>query len=467
MAPKPSKWATDDDNDAAAAQAERKREKAERKRLKEEKARNAAPSTTPFPSAADDNERPTKRPRTSSFDEEENGAAPAVQPQVEGEEEGAHLLRFPSRQFGPCGHVDQFEMLNKIEEGSYGVVARARRKTSGEIVALKRLKMDHTNDGFPVTGLREIQTLMACRDANVVKLLEVVVGDSLKDVCLVMEFLEHDLKTLLDEMAEPFLPSETKTLMLQIVSGVEYLHRNWILHRDLKTSNLLLNNRGEVKLADFGMARYTSNPPPKLTQLVVTLWYRAPELLLGAEEYDFEVDIWSLGCIFAELLTKEPLFQGHNELDQLSKMFSLLGTPTREAWPGFRSLPNTRALHPLLSSPKSATRSSLTASKFPYLTSAGLRLLSSLLSLNPASRPRAAEILNHPYFREDPRPKSKELFPTFPSKAGQEKRRKKETPQAPVRGDAPRLDEKEVEWIFKGWDAEGEEKGGGFALRLG
>ncbi|KAH0833697.1 hypothetical protein AYO21_04443 [Fonsecaea monophora] len=484
MIPKPSKWAADDDGDAAAAQAERRREKAERKRLKEDKARSVAPSTTVtatpstttitgaarYASTTDDNERPSKRPRRS-LDEEENGAAQATQPQVESEEveEGAHLLRFPRREFGPCGHVGQFEQLNDIEEGSYGVVSRARRKTSGEIVALKRLKMDHTNDGFPVTGLREIQTLMACRDANVVKLLEVVMGDSLKEVYLVMEFLEHDLKTLLDDMAEPFLPSETKTLMLQIVSGVEYLHTNWILHRDLKTSNLLLNNRGEIKLADFGMARYTSRPPPKLTQLVVTLWYRAPELLLGAEEYDFEVDVWSVGCIFAELLTREPLFQGRNEVDQLSRIFMLLGTPTRESWPGFRSLPNAKALHPLLttSSKTTTTTSSLTASKFPYLTSAGLRLLSSLLSLNPASRPTAADVLNHPYFREDPRPKPKELFPTFPSKAGQEKRRKRETPQAPARGDAPRLDEKEVEGIFKGWDTEGEEKGGGFALRLG
>ncbi|KIW93152.1 uncharacterized protein Z519_05757 [Cladophialophora bantiana CBS 173.52] len=467
MVPKPSRWATDDaDQETATALAERRKERAERKRLKEEKARNAAPSSSQLPTPADDNERPSKRPRTS-FEEEENGVSPILQPQVEIEAEGAHLLQFPARQFGPCGHVDQFELLNDIEEGSYGVVSRAKRKHTGEIVALKRLKTDHTNQGFPVTGLREIQTLMACRDANVVKLLEVVMGDSLKDVYLVMEFLEHDLRTLLDDMAEPFLPSETKALMLQIVSGVEYLHANWILHRDLKTSNLLLNNRGEVKLADFGMARYTSNPPPRLTQLVVTLWYRAPELLLGAEEYDFEVDIWSLGCVFAELLTKGPLFQGKNEVDQLSKIFTLVGTPTRETWPGFRSLPNSKALHPLLSRPQSAAHSALTASKFPYLTASGLRLLSALLALNPSSRPPATEILGHPYFTEDPRPKSQEMFPTFPSKAGQEKRRRRDTPQAPVRGDAPKLDEKEVEGLFRGWDAEAEEKGAGFALRLG
>lgn len=142
----------------------------------------------------------------------------------------------------------------------------------------------------------------------------------INSIFLVMDFLEHDLRTLLDEMREPFLPSETKTLLFQLISGVEFLHSHWIMHRDLKTSNLLLSNRGEIKIADFGMARYYGDPPPKLTQLVVTLWYRAPELLLGAEEYGPEIDVWSIGCVFGELLVKEPLLQGKNEVDQLSKV---------------------------------------------------------------------------------------------------------------------------------------------------
>ena len=143
-------------------------------------------------------------------------------------------------------------------------------------------------------------------------------------VFLVMDFLEHDLKTLQEDMLEPFLPSEIKTLLMQLTSAVEYLHGNWIVHRDLKTSNLLMNNRGQMKVADFGMARYYGDPPPKLTQLVVTLWYRGPELLLGAEKYGAEVDMWSVGCIFGELLTKEPLLQGKNEVDQLSKVPKIL-----------------------------------------------------------------------------------------------------------------------------------------------
>ena len=143
-----------------------------------------------------------------------------------------------------------------------------------------------------------------------------------------MDFLEHDLKTLQEDMLETFLPSEIKTLLLQLGSAVEHLHKNWILHRDLKTSNILMNNRGQIKIADFGMARYYGEPPPALTQLVVTLWYRGPELLLGAEKYGTEVDMWSVGCIFAELLKKEPILQGKNEVDQLTKVSLIFATHT-------------------------------------------------------------------------------------------------------------------------------------------
>jgi cell division cycle 2-like protein len=165
MSSKPtSKWSTNDDDEAEAA-ALRKKEKEEKRRLKEEKARKAAAAPTPI----DDPERPPKRQRTL---EDESNQSP---------DEGANLLQFQTRRFGPCGHVDQFELLNNIEEGSYGLVSRARRKDSGQIVALKRLKMDYTNDGFPVTGLREIQTLKACNHPHVVDLIEVVMGDSLKE----------------------------------------------------------------------------------------------------------------------------------------------------------------------------------------------------------------------------------------------------------------------------------------------
>jgi cell division cycle 2-like protein len=225
-----------------------------------------------------------------------------------------------------------------------------------------------------------------------------------------------------------------------------------------------MNNRGELKLADFGMARYFGDPaPPKMTQLVVTLWYRAPELLLGTEQYGKPVDMWSIGCIFGELLTKEPLLQGKNEVDELAKIFELCGIPTEESWPGFKRLPNAKSLR-LPRTPQ--TTGSIIRSKFPLLTNSGSALLTSLLSLNPARRPTATEMLAHPYFKEDPRPKATSMFPTFPSKAGQEKRRRMVSPSAPKRGEAPRIDGGDVDFsgIFAGRDLE--ESGAGFQLKL-
>ncbi|RMZ76202.1 hypothetical protein DV737_g4920, partial [Chaetothyriales sp. CBS 132003] len=394
MATKASRWAQSEED--AAAEARRKRDKEEKRKAKDEvRARQAAAMAQQQERIAEKaGERSPKRQRVSSGTDLEDGA---------------QMLPLVPRGFRPSAPVDQYELLNSIEEGSYGKVSRARSKIDGQVVALKKLKIDQSHDGFPVTGL------------------------------------------------------QIKTLMLQLSSAISYLHTNYILHRDLKTSNILLSNRGEIKLADFGMARFTSTPPPpNLTQLVVTLWYRGPELLLGVQSYSFEVDIWSLGCVFAELLTLEPLFQGKSEIDQLSLIFSMLGTPSNETWPGFRSLPNAKALHSIPSNANPASK--LSARKFPYLTTSGLRLLSSMLLLNPADRPSADQVLEHQYFSEDPKPKPKEMFPTFPSKAGQERRRRKATPQAPVRGAAPAISEHEAASIFA--QRHQEEQGAGFALRM-
>jgi len=314
----PSRWA--DTEEDAAEDARRKAEKGEKKRLKAEKQRKAEEAQKSAAQANgnghDDDERPSKRRRMAEEDDGtgvETGSAP-----------GRTLLCFNAPSWQPCRSVERFDRLNHIEEGSYGYVSRAKEEATGEIVAIKKLKLDPARDGgFPVTALREIQTLSAARHRHVVELREVVMGEgsTKDDVYIVMEFLEHDLKTLQEEMDEPFLPSEVKTLMIQLGSAVGFLHDHWILHRDLKTSNILMNNRGEIKLADFGMARFCGDPAPEnLTQLVVTLWYRSPELLLGATTYDSSIDMWSIGCIFGELLAKSPLLQGKNEVDQLSKV---------------------------------------------------------------------------------------------------------------------------------------------------
>ncbi|KAJ4425032.1 hypothetical protein N0V82_000314 [Gnomoniopsis sp. IMI 355080] len=458
------RWA--DSAEDLAREAALKKEKELKKRLKKEKDAAAARK------AAEEAAQRKAREAEAEDDEEQHSARPSKRRKVTPERadadaaDSAKLLRFQGGGFGKARSVESYDKLNDIEEGAYGWVARAKEIATGRVVALKRLKIEpNDRNGLPVTGLREIQILKDCEHRNIVKLQEVVVGEDtsrIENIFLVLDFLEHDLKSILEDMPQPFLASEVKTLLSQLASGVAYLHDHWILHRDLKTSNLLLNNRGTLKIADFGMARYVGDPPPhKLTQLVVTLWYRAPELLLGTAKYGEAVDMWSVGCIFGELLTREPLLQGRNEVDELTKIFELCGIPTEDQWPGFKRLPNARSLR---LPPGKANTGSVIRAKFPLLTTAGASLLNDLLSLNPAKRPSAREMLSHEYFRQDPRPKAEAMFPTFPSKAGQERRRRRDTPNAPGRGEAVELGTVDFSGIFNG--REKEERGGGFSLRM-
>ncbi|KAL0364299.1 UNVERIFIED_CONTAM: Cyclin-dependent kinase G-2 [Sesamum angustifolium] len=320
-----------------------------------------------------------------------------------------------------CRSVDEFERLNKIDEGTYGVVYRARDKKTGEIVALKKVKMEKEREGFPLTSLREINILLSFHHPSIVDVKEVVVGSSLDSIFMVMEYMEHDLKGLMETMKQPFSQSEVKCLMLQLLGGIKYLHDNWVLHRDLKTSNLLLNNRGELKICDFGLARQYGSPLKPYTHLVVTLW--APELLLGAKQYSTAIDMWSLGCIMAELLSKEPLFNGKTEVDQLDKIFKILGTPNETIWPGLSKLSGAKVnfvKHKYNLLRKKFPATSFTGS--PVLSDAGFDLLNKLLTYDPEKRITAEAALNHEWFQEVPLPKSKEFMPTFPAQHAQDRR---------------------------------------------
>ncbi|XP_078441447.1 protein kinase superfamily protein isoform X2 [Wolffia australiana] len=322
-----------------------------------------------------------------------------------------------------CRSVDEFERMNKIDEGTYGVVYRAKDKKTGEVVALKKVKMEKEREGFPLTSLREINILLSLHHPSIVDVKEVVVGSSLDSIFMVMEYMEHDLKALMETMKQPFSQSEVKCLMMQLLEGVNYLHDNWVLHRDLKTSNLLLNNRGELKICDFGLSRQYGSPLKPYTHLVVTLWYRAPELLLGAKEYSTAIDMWSLGCIMAELLAKEPLFNGKTEFDQLDKIFRILGTPNEKIWPGFPKLPGVKVN--FVKQPFNKLREKFPPTSFsgrPTLSEAGFDLLNKLLTYDPEKRITAEEALNHDWFREVPLPKSKSFMPTFPAQHAQDRR---------------------------------------------
>ncbi|GAA5872368.1 hypothetical protein JCM8547_000910 [Rhodosporidiobolus lusitaniae] len=418
---KKSKW--DDTEEDLALERERKRAKkaalaARLANEKEELAAAASRSVTASPGGSTGAETPVRRAQG-----EEDALRPALRKTGPKRGREAHPL------LESCRSVYSYERLNEIEEGSYGIVFRARCKTTGDIVALKKLKMDKEKNGFPITSLREIQTLMTANHENIVRVREVVVGDTLTQVFIVMDFVEHDLKTLLANMPTPFLASEIKTLVMQLLSAIALCHDNWIVHRDLKTSNLLMNNRGQIKVADFGLARMYGEPLGDMTQLVVTLWYRAPELLFGATEYSTAVDMWSIGCIFGELILREPLLPGRGEIDQVNKIFKLLGRPTDDIWPGFRSLPAAKSFNLEAAQPYSTL-----SRTFKYLTAKGLDLMQRLLTYDPEKRIMAEEALRHPYFEESPLPKPSSMFNSFPSVASGEKKASLASPSAPVAG---------------------------------
>ena len=336
-----------------------------------------------------------------------------------------------------CRGVIEFDCLNRIEEGTYGVVYRARDKRTQEIVALKKLKMEKEKEGFPITSLREINTLLISQHPNVVTVREIVVGSDINQIFIVMDFVEHDLKGLMETMRKKkqiFLPGEVKCLMIQLLSAIHHLHDNWILHRDLKSSNLLLSHNGILKVGDFGLAREYGSPLLAYTAIVVTLWYRAPELLLGLKNYSTHIDVWSIGCIFGELLLMEPLFPGKSETDELNKIFKLLGTPSERVWSGFNNLPGAKVK--FVDYPVSSLRN-----KFPerMLSEAGLALLKELLTYDPKKRITCETALKSRYFTEHPEPIDPSMFPTWPAKSEQnpnDKLKKGASPKAPSGGHA-------------------------------
>uniref|UniRef100_A0A0G4G3D0 Cyclin-dependent kinase 2 homolog n=1 Tax=Chromera velia CCMP2878 TaxID=1169474 RepID=A0A0G4G3D0_9ALVE len=359
-----------------------------------------------------------------------------------------------------CRAVKQvFDITHKISEGTYGVVYSATDKVTGERVALKQFRVypSHTENGFPLTSLREIGMLLMLRHENVVKVKEVCVGEKEDySVWLVMEYLEHELKDLLSSHQLAFRPANVKCLMHQLLTGVQFMHSKWMVHRDLKTTNLLYSNHGELKVCDFGLARLFGEPIRPMTVPVVTLWYRAPEVLADIdpqalqsevrrpyprfpEAYTQAIDMWSVGCIFAELFLGTPLFAAQNwkkgdpvdnEMDMLNRIFKLTGVPDESSWPAFWNSFLVKTLKKNLGEDglpwKKKNNRPTWREKFPAppvvgifaedslkMTEKALDLLKKLLTLNPADRISATEALNHGYFRESPAMTERKNMPTF------------------------------------------------------
>ncbi|XP_048579615.1 cyclin-dependent kinase 2 isoform X3 [Nematostella vectensis] len=241
--------------------------------------------------------------------------------------------------------MENFEKVEKIGEGTYGVVYKARDKTTGRMVALKKIRLDTESEGVPSTAIREISLLKELNHPNVVSLLDVVHNQ--KSLYLVFEFLSQDLKKYMDCLPPSGISTSLiKSYVYQLLSGVAYCHSHRVLHRDLKPQNLLIDKNGAIKLADFGLARAFGVPVRSYTHEVVTLWYRAPEILLGSRYYATPVDVWSIGCIFAEMKTRRALFPGDSEIDQLFRIFRTLGTPDDKVWPGVSELPDYKTSFP-------------------------------------------------------------------------------------------------------------------------
>ena len=289
--------------------------------------------------------------------------------------------------------LSDYRRLEKVGEGTYGVVYKAEDTScNNRLVALKKIRLEAEDEGVPSTAIREISLLKEMRDPNIVSLFNIVHSDAQK-LYLVFEFLDLDLKKYMESIprTESLGSDIIKKFMLQLIKGTRYCHAHRILHRDLKPQNLLIDKEGNLKLADFGIARAFGVPLRTYTHEVVTLWYRAPEILLGTRQYSTGVDMWSIGAIFAEMVNRRALFPGDSEIDEIFKIFRVMGTPNESVWPGVTSLPDFKTTFPQWQ-PKPLE------SIAPALDPEGLDLLGRLITYDPVERLSAKRAVNHPYF---------------------------------------------------------------------
>uniref|UniRef100_A0A8C5GA59 cyclin-dependent kinase n=1 Tax=Gouania willdenowi TaxID=441366 RepID=A0A8C5GA59_GOUWI len=233
------------------------------------------------------------------------------------------------------GKLETYIKLDKLGEGTYATVFKGRSKLTDNLVALKEIRLEH-EEGAPCTAIREVSLLKDLKHANIVTLHDIVHTD--KSLTLVFEYLDKDLKQYMDDCGNIMSMHNVKVFLFQILRGLSYCHKRKVLHRDLKPQNLLINEKGELKLADFGLARAKSVPTKTYSNEVVTLWYRPPDVLLGSSEYSTQIDMWGVGCIFYEMAAGRPLFPGSTVEDELHLIFRLLGTPTEDNWPGISSI---------------------------------------------------------------------------------------------------------------------------------
>ncbi|KAL8465150.1 hypothetical protein ACS0TY_034591 [Phlomoides rotata] len=304
--------------------------------------------------------------------------------------------------------ADSFEKLEKIGQGTYSTVFRARELETGNIVALKKVRFDNFEPESVRFMAREIMILRRLNHPNIIKLQGLITSRTSCNIYLVFEYMEHDISGLLSSPEITFTESQVKCYMKQLLCGLEHCHSMGVMHRDIKGANLLVNDQGVLKVADFGLANFSScGQRQPLTSRVVTLWYRPPELLLGSTDYGASVDIWSVGCLLPELLTGRPILQGRTEVEQLHKIFKLCGSPPDDYWK------KSKLPHATLFKPQHPYKSSL-CQIFKDLPESAVKLIQTLLSVEPYKRGTATSALASEYFNTKPYASDPSSFPKYP-----------------------------------------------------
>lgn len=286
----------------------------------------------------------------------------------------------------------RYERIEKLGEGTYGVVYKAKDLYKGETVAIKKIRLENEDEGMPSTAMREIAILKELNHPNIVHLKDVIYVPGEKKLSLIFEYLDYDMKKFMKTLTAPLTGEQVRGFVRQLLEGIIHCHNRRIIHRDLKPQNLLIDPSSHaLKIADFGLARAFSVPIRTLTHEIETLWYRAPEVLLGQKEYSLGVDIWAIGCIFAELHERKPLFMGDSEIDQIFKIFQFHGTPNEKVWPGVSQIPDFKPSFPKF-------RPVNPYDVLKHMKPDAIDLLLKLIALDPAKRISAVEALKHPYF---------------------------------------------------------------------
>lgn len=319
--------------------------------------------------------------------------------------------------------MDKYDKGETLGQGQFGRVIKATVKATGQVVAIKKVKLANKKEGIHMTALREIKILKELHSPHVIELVDVFISKG-SNLALVFELMESDLEAVIKDTALVLSASDIKSYIHMALQGLAECHRHNVVHRDIKPNNLLIAKTGHLKLADFGLSKVCDSPEGCRTSQVFARWYRAPELLWGSTCYGSAVDIWAMGCVFAELILRKPWFVADSDIRQLQAIFTVLGTPTRAAWPGMDALPTFLEFSPCEGQPLHKI--------FPQVSEDARDLLAQMMQFDPARRITAEQALQHRYFKQAPaptvpaslpRPKSRaeaplELPPTRPADGG-------------------------------------------------